>query len=41
LSLVNNVNYGVLVEAKERDDPRASNIVNGEGRELTFKIYRL
>jgi hypothetical protein len=38
---LNSVNYGVQVEAEERVDPRASNIVDGEGREFTFKIYRL
>jgi len=38
---LNSVNYGVRVEAEERVDPRASNIVDGEGRKLTFKIYRL
>jgi hypothetical protein len=31
---LNSVNCGVRVEAEERVDPRASNIVDGEGRKL-------
>ena len=37
---LNSVNYGVRFEAEERVDSSASNIFDGEGRELTFKTYR-